>query len=139
MNDEVNASPQMSSAAEHISLDELADAAERLLADDRAAQVRAHVAACTRCAEAEAALTHTRSALTEEPTPAMPAAVFDRLNRVVEAEVERRRAGGSQAEADVEQAARAKRSVGNFGQHPDFDRKWSPEQVRRGDRLSRSE
>lgn len=130
MNDEPNAAPR--TATGHVSIDELSDAAEQLLTADEASRVAQHVTECSHCAELAAALTDACALLRDEPAPPMPEAVFDRLSAVVRAESERRASGAAQAEDDAERAARAKRAVGNFGAHPDFDRKWDPaERVRR--------
>lgn len=128
MNDEPNAAPRSSSG--HVSIDELSDAAEHLLGTDDAARVAQHVAECAQCAELAAALTDVCAALGEDPAPAMPDAVFARLSAVVRAESERRTSGTARAEEEAERAARAKRTVGTFGDHPDFDRSWEPEESR---------
>ncbi|OYO02428.1 hypothetical protein [Enemella evansiae] len=128
MNDEPTAAPR--AATGHVSIEELSDAAEQLLTAEDAARVTDHVQACAQCGELARALADACDALRSEPAPPMPDAVFDRLSAVVRAESERRSSGTARAEEEAERAARAKRTVGTFGDHPDFDRSWEPDRSR---------
>jgi hypothetical protein len=76
--------------SDHVSVEELADAAEGLLDPARAEVVRAHVAGCPACQETAGFLTAVSATLAAEPTPAMPAPVIARLDAVIAQEQARR-------------------------------------------------
>lgn len=67
----------------HPSIDELADAAEDLVAADRGAEIGAHLEGCAPCREQAAALAAVTATLASEPAPQMPAQVAERLRAVV--------------------------------------------------------
>ena len=75
---------------EHLSVDELADAAEGLLDPERAAFAESHIADCADCRAQSKALHEISGMLRSEPPLSMPEAVADRLNNVVAAESARR-------------------------------------------------
>jgi hypothetical protein len=77
-------------ASTHPSLTELAEAAEGLLDDARAAELQAHLAWCSRCQGNAAELRAVSATLATAPTPAMPADVAARLDRVLAGETVRR-------------------------------------------------
>jgi anti-sigma factor RsiW len=72
--------------AQHLSIDELADAAEGLLDADRAALVESHLAGCVECRGQAEALREVTVALRADVSPPMPDAVAHRLEEVVAAE-----------------------------------------------------
>ena len=72
--------------AQHLTTDELADAAEGLLAPERAAFAESHIADCPDCHAQSDALRAVSATLQAEPAPTMPEAVAHRLNDVVAAE-----------------------------------------------------
>ena len=72
--------------AQHLSIDELADAAEGLLDPDRAALVESHLASCAECQAQSEALREVTAALRADVSPPMPDAVARRLEEVVAAE-----------------------------------------------------
>ena len=72
--------------AQHLSIDELADAAEGLLDPDRAALVESHLARCAECRGQSEALREVTAALRTDVSPPMPDAVARRLEEVVAAE-----------------------------------------------------
>jgi anti-sigma factor RsiW len=76
--------------AQHLSIDELADAAEGLLDPARAAFAESHLTRCSDCQAQSEALRDVTAALRAEPAPPMPEAVAHRLNEVIAAESERR-------------------------------------------------
>jgi anti-sigma factor RsiW len=76
--------------AQHLSIDELADAAEGLLDPERATVAESHIAGCTECRAQSAALREVTAILRAEPVRPMPEAVAHRLNEVVAAESARR-------------------------------------------------
>ena len=77
--------------AQHLSIDELADAAEGLLDPARAAFAESHLTRCSDCQSQSEALRDVTAALRAEPAPPMPKDVAHRLNEVIAAESERRR------------------------------------------------
>jgi anti-sigma factor RsiW len=106
-----------SSVTDHPSIDELAEAAEQLLEPARAAEVSAHLTGCAACRDSAEALAEVTAILRSEPVPTMPAAVAERLDRVVAAEQDRRggrRALGLVSSAGSSRSARA--TLGRFGQ-----------------------
>ena len=72
--------------AQHLSIDELADAAEGLLDPDRAAFVESHLAGCAECQANWDALREVTATLRADVSPPMPDAVAHRLSEVVAAE-----------------------------------------------------
>lgn len=78
---------------DHISIDELADAAEGLLDPARSGAVDAHLGDCTACRAQVQALGRVRAMLAAEPAPTMPPQVQARLAAVLEREVADRAAG----------------------------------------------
>lgn len=103
--------------AEHLTVDELADAAAGLVDDARAAEITDHLAGCRSCAASQAELDQVSVRLAAEPVPPMPAAVADRLAAVISAEQSRRRTGAAGADEQhrYELAHRAKPSLGTIG------------------------
>ena len=102
--------------SEHISVDELADAAEGLLEPARAAAVETHVAQCPDCQAAAADLRRVTELLAADPAPPMPAAVASRLDSVLAGESERRTLTGLLDDGPVDGASRQpKPSLGSFG------------------------
>jgi anti-sigma factor RsiW len=81
--------------AQHLSIDELADAAEGLLDPERAAFAESHIAGCPDCQSQSDALRNLSATLRAEPATPMPLAVAQRLQQVVAAESAARQAGGS--------------------------------------------
>lgn len=67
----------------HVSLDEIADAAEDLLEPDRVAAVDAHLRACVACRSQAEALAAVTVRLASAPTPQMPPAVARSLQAAV--------------------------------------------------------
>lgn len=80
--------------AQHLSVDELADAAEGMLEPERAAFAESHLASCAECQSQSAALRNVTATLRAEPVPRMPQAVAQRLNEVVATESARRTGAG---------------------------------------------
>ena len=76
--------------SDHISAEELADAAEGLLAPARADVVRTHVASCPQCLQTADLLSSVTVTLSSQPAPAMPAHVSSRLDAVIAQEQTRR-------------------------------------------------
>jgi hypothetical protein len=76
--------------AQHLSIDELADAAEGLLDPERATVAESHIAGCAECRAQSEALREVTVTLRAEPAPPMPETVAHRLNEVVAAESARR-------------------------------------------------
>jgi anti-sigma factor RsiW len=76
--------------AQHLTTDELADAAEGLLDPERAAFAESHIADCPDCHAQSDALRAVSATLQAEPAQTMPEAVAHRLNDVVAAEQVRR-------------------------------------------------
>jgi len=76
--------------AQHLTTDELADAAEGLLDPERAAFAESHIADCPDCNAQSDALRAVSATLQAQPAPTMPEAVAHRLNDVVAAEQVRR-------------------------------------------------
>ena len=105
---------------EHPTVEELADAAEGLLPEERAAVVAQHLAECDDCRQTVAALGDVTTTLAGEPRPAMPSAVADRLNSVLLEEAARRAGTGTPPGPEAPQpakprAARPRTTLGAFG------------------------
>jgi putative zinc finger protein len=115
-----------SSAADHPSLDDLADAAEGLLDPDRAARVAAHLAGCARCRDAAAALSGVTTALAAAPDPGpMPDAVVRRLDDVLAIESAQRAAAQAAAQhGGAHPLAVHRPSLGHFELHRPPARSW---------------
>jgi anti-sigma factor RsiW len=75
---------------QHLSVDELADAAEGLLDPERAAFAESHIAGCPDCQAQSEALREVTASLRAEPAPTMPQEVSHRLKDVIAAEGARR-------------------------------------------------
>lgn len=73
-------------AAAHLDYDTLADLAEGLLPDSRAASADAHLAGCTECRDRSAELTNVTRLLAEAPMPPMPAELASRIDEAIAAE-----------------------------------------------------
>jgi hypothetical protein len=102
--------------SEHISVDELADAAEGLLDPARAAAVDAHVSQCLDCQAAAADLRRITELLAADPAPPMPAAVASRLDSVLAGESDRRTLTGLVDDRALLSGPRQpKPSLGSFG------------------------
>ncbi|MFW5415388.1 hypothetical protein J0910_01805 [Nocardiopsis sp. CNT-189] len=93
----------------HVDAETLALSAEGLLDGDDESSVRAHVAECADCAARREALSEVSLALSEAPVPPLPDSVARRLDEVIGAEAERRRAEGdaypAQDEGDPDDTA----------------------------------
>jgi anti-sigma factor RsiW len=113
--------------AQHLSIDELADAAEGLLDPDRAALVESHLTGCAECRGQSEALREVTAALRADVSPPMPDAVAHRLQEVVAAEsADRDRASADvRADGNGESAARQapRVTLGTFGTNLDKPRK----------------
>src|SRR5215218_10701127 len=72
--------------AQHLGIDELADAAGGLLDPERATFAESHIADCPDCQSQSEALREVTATLGAEPPTPMPGAVAHRLNEVVAAE-----------------------------------------------------
>jgi anti-sigma factor RsiW len=72
--------------AQHLSIDELADAAEGLLDAERAAFAESHIADCPDCQAQSVALREVSATLRAQPAAPMPEPAARRLNEVVAAE-----------------------------------------------------
>lgn len=70
----------------HLDYDVLADLAEGLLEDDRAASVSAHLDACAECRDRSADLADVSRILAEAPVPPMPAELARRIDTAIAAE-----------------------------------------------------
>ncbi|WP_030163287.1 anti-sigma factor family protein [Spirillospora albida] len=70
----------------HLDYDVLADLAEGLLEDDRAASVSAHLDACAECRDRSADLADVSRILAEAPVPPMPAELAQRIDTAIAAE-----------------------------------------------------
>jgi hypothetical protein len=76
--------------ADHISVEELANAAEGLLAPARAGVVHSHLDSCQTCRDTADLLSSVSATLAAEPVPSMPPAVAARLDAVIADEQVRR-------------------------------------------------
>jgi anti-sigma factor RsiW len=102
--------------SEHISVGELADAAEGLLDSGRAAVVTAHLAQCPDCHAAASALRKVTELLASDPAPPMPADIANRLDAALAAENERRTLTGLLDDRALPRGPRQpKPSLGSFG------------------------
>src|SRR5688500_13789652 len=111
--------------AQHLSIDELADAAEGLLDPDRAALVESHLARCPECRGQSEALREVTAALRTDASPPMPAPVAHRLEQVVAAEsADRAHASDGVAVGNDPSASRRQPRVtlGSFGTNLDKPR-----------------
>ena len=70
----------------HYDYDTLADLAEGLLEDDRAASVNAHLDTCAECRERSADLADVSRILAEAPVPSMPPELASRIDSAIAAE-----------------------------------------------------
>ena len=73
-------------AAAHLDYDTLADLAEGLLPDTRAASADAHLAGCAECRDRSAEIADVTRLLTEAPMPPMPAELASRIDQAIAAE-----------------------------------------------------
>ena len=102
--------------AQHLTTDELADAADGLLDPERAAFAESHIADCADFQAQSQALREVTATLRAEPTPRMPEAVAQRLNNVVAAEQARRAEATVGTRGPVSVVSRPPRaSLGTFG------------------------
>jgi anti-sigma factor RsiW len=111
--------------AQHLPIDELADAAEGLLEDDRAAFVESHLAGCAECRANSEALREVTAVLRADVSPPMPDAVVHRLEEVVAAE-NAHRAAASAGGRDPDNSASTwgpRPTLGTFGAELDKPRK----------------
>ena len=107
---------------DHYAAPTLADAAEGLLSAEETAAVADHLAGCSACAELARNLSDVTQALRDLPTPAMPAAVAQRLTAVVRQEAQLRATGVTEAEEAAGLAEAAKRTdLGSFRHNPILD------------------
>jgi len=102
--------------AQHLSVDELADAAEGMLEPERAAFAESHLASCAECQSQSAALRNVTATLRAEPVPRMPQAVAQRLNEVVATESARRTGAGVLPDARPAATWTPRPSLGAFGE-----------------------
>jgi anti-sigma factor RsiW len=100
---------------EHISVDELADAAEGLLDPVRTDAVSAHLDTCADCRATSERLARVSGLLAADPAPPMPVAVSRRLESVLAAEAERRAVTGVLDDRSVRPPREPKPSLGSFG------------------------
>ncbi|MEV4251921.1 hypothetical protein AB0J52_01995 [Spirillospora sp. NPDC049652] len=70
----------------HLDYDTLADLAEGLLEDDRAASANAHLDTCAECRDRSADLADVSRILAEAPLPPMPAELAERIDSALAAE-----------------------------------------------------
>jgi anti-sigma factor RsiW len=117
--------------AQHLSIDELADAAEGLLDPDRAAVVESHLTGCAECRGQSEALREVTAALRADVSPPMPDAVAHRLQEVAAAEsADRAHASHGSTVGNGQSASRRQPRVtlGTFGTDLDKPRKsrWVP-------------
>ena len=103
--------------AQHLTTDELADAAEGLLNPERAAFAESHIADCPDCHAQSDALRAVTATLQAEPPRSMPEAVAHRLNDVVAAQ-QVQRADASVMGSGLESVASRQRraTLGTFGE-----------------------
>lgn len=103
--------------AQHLTTDELADAAEGLLDPARAAFAESHLAGCPDCHAQSDALRAVTATLQAEPPRSMPEAVAHRLNDVVAAQ-QVQRADASVMGSGLESVASRQRraTLGTFGE-----------------------
>ena len=73
-------------AAAHLDYDTLADLAEGLLPDSRAASADAHLAGCAECRGRSAEIANVTRLLTDAPMPPMPAVLASRIDEALAAE-----------------------------------------------------
>ena len=73
----------------HYDYETLADLAEGLLEDDKAASVNEHLDTCAECRERSADLADVSRILAEAPVPSMPADLASRIDSAIAAESER--------------------------------------------------
>lgn len=73
--------------AAHLDYDTLADLAEGLLSDARAASADAHLAGCAECQDRSAELVDVSRLLADAPVPPMPAELASRIDEALAAEV----------------------------------------------------
>jgi anti-sigma factor RsiW len=110
---------------QHLSIDELADAAEGLLEEDRAAFVESHLAGCAECRANSEALREVTAVLRADVSPPMPDAIVHRLVEVVATE-NAHRALAAKDERDHDNAAstwQPRPTLGTFGADLDKPRK----------------
>jgi anti-sigma factor RsiW len=111
--------------AQHLSIDELADAAEGLLDEDRVALVESHLAGCAECRANSEALQEVTAALRADVSPPMPDAVAQRLEEVVAAEHAHRTAASADGRDDDNSASswQPRPTLDTFGTDLDKPRK----------------
>lgn len=73
---------------DHLSIDELAELDEGLLAADRISAIRAHLHGCAECQASADAITAARAALSDLPAVTMPTSVRARIDQALAAESE---------------------------------------------------
>lgn len=73
-------------AAAHLDYDTLAELAEGLLPDSRAASADAHLADCAECRDRSAEIANVTRLLADAPMPPMPAALASRIDEALAAE-----------------------------------------------------
>jgi anti-sigma factor RsiW len=102
--------------AQHLSVDELADAAEGMLEPERAAFAESHLASCAECQSQSEALRNVTATLRAEPVPRMPEALAQRLNEVVATQSARRTGAGVLKDAQPAATWKPRPSLGAFGE-----------------------
>jgi anti-sigma factor RsiW len=103
--------------AQHLTTDELADAAEGLLDPARAAFAESHLAGCPDCHAQSDALRAVTATLQAEPPRSMPEAVAHRLNDVVAAQQVQRADASVMGSGRESVASRQRRAtLGTFGE-----------------------
>ena len=101
--------------AQHLSIDELADAAEGLLDPGRAAAVESHLASCADCRGQSEALREVTATLGADVSPPMPEAVAHRLEEVVAVEsAHRTRASAGSGNGESASRGKPRATLGTF-------------------------
>ena len=101
---------------QHLSVDELADAAEGLLDPERAAFAESHIAGCPDCQAQSEALREVTASLRAEPAPSMPQELSHRLNEVIAAEGARRSHASVTEDGQSTGTWQPRKTLGTFGE-----------------------
>jgi anti-sigma factor RsiW len=110
---------------QHLSIDELADAAEGLLDTQRAAFVESHLADCAECRANWETLREVTATLGADICPPMPDAVAHRLSEVIAAESSHRAVGPANGHGNGQSSStwQPRPTLGTFGADLDKPRK----------------
>ena len=101
---------------QHLSVDELADAAEGSLDSERAAFAESHIAGCSDCQAQSEALREVTASLRAEPAPSMPQELSHRLNEVIAAEGARRSHASVTEDGQSTGTWQPRKTLGTFGE-----------------------